>query len=144
MVASNQPGESDEDAPAGELIDLGSPSSAASSGLISCVDSLFGELIKIGLSATELSFLGLVPILLGFVFWLVRDREQLVAVANVQRGETLTVGRPGDGAVVPFRHDAILSTSGRAWRWQHGQTLIYPQNGDRVWAPTENFTDTSY
>ena len=114
-------------------------------GIISRTETAISELIDIRLSGAQVGTLSFVPILLGFMSWLLRDRERLVSVSQVSNASTLVGERLGDGAETLMRHDA-LAWSGRRTRRRNGeaQTLILRTNGERTWVATDKIADTGY
>ena len=108
------------------------------------VGSLFGGLLTVRLSSTQLTLLGLGPILFGLLVFVLRRRDLLVSVTNWSRSNAVNVDA-GSGRF-GLRHDALMWSNGRTRKVSNGKThqLVELPNGERTWIDVNLVTDTGF
>ena len=109
------------------------------------VQTIYGDLIELRLSTFQLTALSLAPMLLGLLYWAVRERDHLVSVTSVVSGDVVLGSLRSDGSVFPLRHDALVWTRNRT-RKRNGrsETLVRLGDGQQVWVPSAKIADTGY
>lgn len=132
-------------APVGQLVSGDNGDLSSLDGLIARAGMLFGGLISIRLSTFQLALLSFTPPVLGLFYWILRRREQLVSVTDIERATFLEAENSVDSAAIPVRHDSVVWTrlKTRLHRNQQ-QTLVELPSGTKAWVPTENIVDTGY
>ncbi len=133
-------------AAAGGLLAVDDSEPVASLGeLRSRVESIYLDLISVRLSTFQFTVLSFAPLLLGLLFWMLRQRDRLVAVTDVSRKDVIHGSLRGDDSVVALRHDSLLWTRNRT-RQRNGtsQTLVQLADGQQAWVNSANIADTGY
>ena len=131
--------------PAQELLTVSDDTPTSIRELGSRVQTLYSDLIQIRLSGFQLSALSIAPLLLGLLYWALRDRNSLVSVTTVSVNTEIAAIVQGDGKVVKLRHDGLLFARNRTRR-RNGvrERLVILRSGQVAWVDASKIVDTGY